>query len=85
MSFGSGQAILGLPGEFFAETSKLLRADAGTRHLAIACYTNHHVFYVVPHHAFDEGGYEPGVAVLDETAEATFREAALALIAQVAM
>jgi len=85
MSFGAGQAILGLPGEFFAETSKLLRADAGARHLAIACYTNHHVFYVVPHHAFDEGGYEPGVAVLDETAEATFREAALALIAQVAM
>jgi len=84
ISFGPGQAILGLPGEFFAETAQRLRADARLRHLAIACYTNHHVFYVVPHHAFDEGGYEPGVAVLDESSEAIFREAALRLIEAVA-
>lgn len=84
MSFGRGQAILGLPGEFFAETAQRLRADAGIGHLAIACYTNHHVFYVVPHHAFDEGGYEPGVAVLAETSEPIFRQAALRLIEAVA-
>jgi hypothetical protein len=84
ISLGAGQAILGLPGEFFAATAMRLRQDAQLDHLSIACYTNHHVFYVVPHHAFDEGGYEPGVAVLDESAEATFRAAALDLLASVA-
>jgi hypothetical protein len=84
ISLGAGHAILGLPGEFFAETAHQLRSDAGIEHMMIACYTNHHVFYVVPHHAFDEGGYEPGVAVLDESAEATFRQAALELVRAVA-
>jgi hypothetical protein len=42
------------------------------------------VFYVVPHHAFDEGGYEPGVAVLERSAEATFRTASLQLLREVA-
>jgi hypothetical protein len=84
ISLGTGHAILGLPGEFFAETAQKLRADAALEHLMIACYTNHHVFYVVPHHAFDEGGYEPGVAVLDRSAEATFREASLKLLREVA-
>jgi hypothetical protein len=83
ISLGPGHAILGLPGEFFAETAQRLRADAGIAHLMVSCYTNHHVFYVVPHHAFDEGGYEPGVAVLDESAEATFRDAALSLISDI--
>jgi len=81
LSLGAGQAVLGLPGEFFAETARRLRADAALTNLAIACYTNHHVFYVVPHHAFEEGGYEAGVAVLDESAEETFRAAALDVIA----
>jgi hypothetical protein len=84
ISLGAGQAILGLPGEFFAETAQRLRQDAAVEHLAIACYTNHHIFYVVPHHAFEEGGYEPGVAVLDETAEPVFRDAALELLRSVA-
>jgi hypothetical protein len=84
LSLGAGHAVLGLPGEFFAETAHALREASSTPHLMISCYTNHHVFYVVPHHAFDEGGYEPGVAVLDESAEATLRTAALALIAEVA-
>ncbi|HET6614920.1 MAG TPA: neutral/alkaline non-lysosomal ceramidase N-terminal domain-containing protein [Dehalococcoidia bacterium] len=83
ISLGRGQAILGLPGEFFAETAQRLRQDAALDHLSIACYTNHHVFYVVPHHAFDEGGYEPGVAVLDGTAEATLRDGALDLLRSV--
>ena len=65
---GPGCAILALPGEFFVETA---RADpgggSGLPHLLIACYANHHVMYVVPRHEFERGGYEPGVAMLDET------------------
>jgi hypothetical protein len=84
ISLGSGHAILGLPGEFFAETAHRLRAGAGLSGLMIACYTNHHVFYVVPHHAFDEGGYEPGVAVLDRSAEEAFHVASIQLLRDVA-
>ncbi len=80
ISFGAGCAVLGLPGEFFAESAQAIRAAAGVPYLMIACYTNHHVFYVPPVHAFAEGGYEPGVAILAESAEATFREAAITML-----
>ena len=58
---GPGCVILGLPGEFFTETGLRIQADAGIPHLLIACYANHYVYYVVPEHAFDRGGYEAGV------------------------
>lgn len=80
IAFGDGCAILGLPGEFFAETGRAIRDAARLRHLLISCYTNHHVFYVVPRDAWATGGYEPGVSVLDETADETFRAAAVALL-----
>lgn len=83
ISFGPGCAILGLPGEFFAQSARALRAEAAVPDLLIACYTNHHVFYVVPKEAFAQGGYEPGVAMLDDTAEATFHAASLALLREI--
>lgn len=81
VSLGEGTAVLALPGEFFAETARRIRNDTGIRHLSIACYANHHVFYVVPEHEFGRGGYEPGVSILDETAEATIRQAAVDMLA----
>jgi hypothetical protein len=84
IAFGVEAAILGLPGEFFAETGMALREAAPFSRLFIACYSNHHVFYVVPRHAWDEGGYEPGVSVLDETADDLFRSAARGLLADLA-
>lgn len=83
ISLGKGCAILGLPGEFFVETAREIQAAAGIRHLLIACYANHHVFYVVPRHEFGRGGYESGVALLDEDAEETVRAAAIALLREV--
>ena len=56
---------------------------AKLRHLLVACYANHYVGYLVPRHAFDEGGYEPGVTMLDETAEETVRAAAIDLVREV--
>jgi len=79
ISFGGGCAILGLPGEFFAETALAIRESSGLPHLLISCYTNHHAFYVVPKDAWPQGGYEPGVSVLDDSAEETFRNAAIGL------
>ncbi len=83
IGLGDGCAILGLPGEFFVETARQIQAAAGIQHLMIACYANHHVFYVVPRHEFGRGGYEPGVAMLDEGAEETIRLAALDLLREV--
>ncbi|HYM15187.1 MAG TPA: neutral/alkaline non-lysosomal ceramidase N-terminal domain-containing protein [Dehalococcoidia bacterium] len=80
---GDGCAILGLPGEFFVETGRAIQAAAALPHLLVACYANHYVGYLVPRHAFTEGGYEPGVAMIDETAEETLRNAAVDLVRDV--
>jgi hypothetical protein len=83
IALGRDCVILGLPGEFFVETARAIQDQAGVRHLLIACYANHHVFYVVPKHEFDRGGYEPGVSMLDETAEDTMRRAAIEIVREV--
>jgi hypothetical protein len=76
-------ALLGLPGEFFVETVEEIRAQAGVRHLPVACYANHYAGYVVPAAAFDEGGYEPGVTWLAPEAEVIVKREALALVREV--
>ena len=83
ISFGEGCAVLGLPGEFFAETGVAIRNAAGLSHVMIACYTNHHVMYVPPKAAWAQGGYEPGVSILGDTAEQIFRESAIDLLREV--
>ncbi|MDP9238349.1 MAG: neutral/alkaline non-lysosomal ceramidase N-terminal domain-containing protein [Chloroflexota bacterium] len=83
ISFGDGCAVLGLPGEFFVETGRAIREAAGLRNLFVACYANHYVGYLVPKHSFDEGGYEPGVAMLDETAEETLRLTAIDMLREI--
>jgi hypothetical protein len=72
--------VLALPGEFFAETALAIRDAAGEGHTMIACYANHHVMYVVPKASWAQGGYEPGVSILDENAEQIFRETAIRLL-----
>lgn len=83
IALGPGCAVLALPGEFFVETAQAIRRDAGIPHLLIACYANHHLMYVVPRDEFARGGYEPGVAMLDEDAEGAFRAAALDALREV--
>lgn len=83
IALGDGCVILGLPGEFFVETARAIREAAGLPHLLVACYANHYVGYLVPKAAFAEGGYEPGVTMLDENAEGRMRTAAIDLIREV--
>jgi hypothetical protein len=83
IGLGADCAILALPGEFFVETGQLLQQAASVEHLLIACYANHHLMYIVPRHEFARGGYEPGVAMLDEDAEEAFRAAALEVLREV--
>jgi hypothetical protein len=77
ISFAPGQAIVALPGEFFASTGQGIRDASRLAHPMIACYSNHHLMYVVPRDAWAQGGYEPGVSILDEDAEEAFRAAAI--------
>jgi len=84
LSFGRDHAIVALPGEFFASTGRAIRDAAAIGHAMIACYANHHLMYVVPRDAWAQGGYEPGVSILDQDAEEAFREAAIDLVREVA-
>jgi hypothetical protein len=81
---GPGCVVLGLPGEFFVETGRAIQQAVKLPHLLVACYANHYVGYLVPQHAFAEGGYEAGVAMLGETAEESLRLAAIELVREVA-
>ncbi len=83
ISLGDGVALLALPGEFFAETGALIRRDAGIEQLLIACYANDYAGYIVPDHAYDEGGYESGVTFFTAEAEAIIRKASLELLREV--
>jgi hypothetical protein len=76
-------ALLGLPGEFFAETGIDIRSHAGLRYLPIACYANHYIGYVVPAHSMAEGGYESGITMVAPEGEAIVRHASLELLAEV--
>jgi hypothetical protein len=83
MSLGVGLAILALPGEFFAETGALIRKDAGVEQLLIACYANDYTGYIVPEHAYEEGGYESGVTFFTAEAESIIRKSSLELLREV--
>jgi neutral ceramidase len=83
MSLGDGLALIALPGEFFAETGTLIRKDSGIEQLLIACYANDYAGYIVPEHAYNEGGYESGVTFFTGEAEAIIRAASLELLREV--
>lgn len=83
ISLGEGLAIVGLPGEFFAETGQVIREASGLEQLLIACYANDYIGYVVPEHAFAEGGYESGVTFFSGEAETIIRKASLKLLSEV--
>jgi neutral ceramidase len=80
MSLGDGLALIALPGEFFAETGALIRENAGIEQLLVACYANDYAGYIVPEHAYNEGGYESGVTFFTGEAEAIIRKASLELL-----
>ena len=83
MSLGNGLALIALPGEFFAETGALIREYAGIEQLLIACYANDYSGYIVPEHAYEEGGYESGVTFFTAEAEAIIRKSSLELLREV--
>jgi hypothetical protein len=83
VQLGDGLALLGLPGEFFSETAAAIRQEAPFGDVLVACYANDYVGYIVPEHAYDEGGYEPGVTAYAPEADAMVRDAAKRLMADI--
>lgn len=55
-------AIVGLPGEVFAQYAANLNADSPAAVTAVAAYTNGYCSYVPTEAAFAEGGYEVEIA-----------------------
>lgn len=83
LSLGDGLAVLALPGEFFAETAAAVRAESGLEQLIVNCYANDYLGYVVPGHAYEEGGYESGVTFFGPEAESIIRTVSLDLLREV--
>ena len=80
---GDGLALLGLPGEFFGETAAAIREAAPFADVLMACYANDYVGYVVPEHAYEEGGYEAGMTPHAPEADAMIRDAAKDLLMEI--
>lgn len=76
-------ALVGLPGEFFAESGLRLGAGSPYAHTLAIGYANGGIGYVPPPTAFAEGGYETRLARwsrLAPEAEGAFLEAAVGLL-----
>lgn len=83
ISLGDGLAVIALPGEFFVQTDAAIREQSGLGELIVAGYANDYVGYVVPGHAYDEGGYEAGVTFFAPEAEAIIRKVSLEALREV--
>ncbi len=82
--FSAGDlALVGLPGEFFAESGLKLSAQSPFPRTLLIGYANGGIGYVPPSHAFAEGGYETRLARwsrLAPEAEQIVLEAAVGLL-----
>jgi hypothetical protein len=85
ISLGDGVALVALPGEFFAETGRAIREASGLDGLLVAGYANDYIGYVVPEHAFEEGGYESGVTFCAPEAESIIRNVSLDVLREVCL
>jgi hypothetical protein len=83
LSLGDGVALVALPGEFFVETAAMIREASDLEQLLIAGYANDYIGYVVPEHAFAEGGYESGITFFTSEAESIIREVSLDTLREV--
>jgi hypothetical protein len=83
LRLGDGLAVLALPGEFFVETAASIREASGICDLLVACYANDYIGYVIPPHAYDEGGYESGITFCGPEAESIIVDASVELLREV--
>lgn len=80
LRFGPTCLLLGLPGEFFVETSRQLSSALPGQHLLVAGYANDYLSYVPPASAFPDAGYEVGCSRFPKEAEEQIVATAVALV-----
>jgi neutral ceramidase len=73
-------AIIGLPGEFFAETRRQIAASVPGQDVIVTGYANDYLSYVPPAAAFPYAGYEVGCARFPPETEKIFVERAVAML-----
>ncbi len=72
--------IVGLPGEIFVEYQLELKRKAGFKTMFISELANDNIYYVPTTKAYEEGGYEPTVAIVAPEAGSILIMKALELI-----
>jgi len=78
---GDDLAVVGLPGEIFADLGLDLRARSPFRHTLVLGLANDAIGYVPTRRAYDEGGYEPTAARFEAGSGERLVEEALDLLA----
>ncbi len=81
LAIGDDLAIVGLPGEVFAELGLDLRQRSPFRHTLVLELANEAIGYVPARQAFEEGGYEPAASRLQPGEGERLVDAALDLLA----
>jgi hypothetical protein len=82
LAIGDDLAIVGLPGEVFAELGLDLRARSPFRHTLVLGLANEAIGYVPTRRAYEEGGYEPASSRLQPGGGELLVDAALDLLAR---
>ena len=81
LALGADLAVVGLPGEVFAELGLAVRERSPFRHTLVLGLANEAIGYVPTRRAFDEGGYEPTSSRLQPGGGERLVDEALALLA----
>lgn len=81
LAIGDELAVVGLPGEIFAELGLDLRQRSPFRHTLVLGLANEAIGYVPTRRAFEEGGYEPTSSRLQPGEGERLVDAALDLLA----
>lgn len=81
LAVGDDLAVVGLPGEIFAELGLDLRARSPFPHTLVLGLANDAIGYVPSRRAYDEGGYEPTSSRFEPGSGERLVEEALALLA----
>ena len=80
LAVGNDLAIVGLPGEVFAELGLALRERSPFAHTLVLGLANEAIGYVPTRRAYDEGGYEPTSSRLEPGSGERLVDEALALL-----
>jgi hypothetical protein len=83
LAIGQDLAVVGLPGEVFAELGLALRERSPFRHTLVLGLANEAIGYVPTRRAYDEGGYEPTSSRLQAGGGEQLVEEALACLAAI--